>query len=98
MIPIRLSCHKCWQEYWESAFEKAKLLAKKEGVLVGISSGANFIGCIMAQEKLGAESIIATVFADDNKKYLSTDYSEEQEMKEQYISHDVQLMGVIAHR
>ena len=52
----------------------------------------------MAQEKLGAESIIATVFADDNKKYLSTDYSEEQEMKEQYISHDVQLMGVIAHR
>ena len=23
---------------------------------------------------------------------------EEQEMKEQYISHDVQLMGVIAHR
>ena len=76
----------------------SQMLARVLGIGVGISSGANFIGCIMAQEKLGAESIIATVFADDNKKYLSTDYSEEQEMKEQYISHDVQLMGVIAHR
>ena len=76
----------------------SQMLARVLGIGVGISSGANFIGCIMAQEKLGAESIIATVFADDNKKYLSTDYSEEQVMKEQYISHDVQLMGVIAHR
>ena len=76
----------------------SQMLARVVGIGVGIFSEANFIGCIMAQEKLGAESIIATVFADDNKKYLSTDYSEKQEMKEQYISHDVQLMGVIAHR
>lgn len=76
----------------------SQMLARVLGIGVGISSGANFIGCIMAQEKLGPDSIIATVFADDNKKYLSTDYSEEQTMKEHYISHDVQLLGVIAHR
>ena len=76
----------------------SQMLARVLGIGVGISSGANFIGCVMAQEKLGAESIIATVFADDNKKYLSTDYSEEQTMKEHYISHDVQLLGVVAHR
>ncbi len=76
----------------------SKMLAKELGIGVGISSGANFIGCVMAQEKLGADAVMVTTFADDNKKYLSTDYSDEQEMKEHYVSHDIQLLDVIARR
>ncbi|MBQ4153055.1 MAG: cysteine synthase family protein [Oscillospiraceae bacterium] len=76
----------------------SKMLAKELGIGVGISSGANFIGCVMAQEKLGADAVMVTTFADDNKKYLSTDYSDEQEMKEHYVSHDIRLLDVIARR
>ncbi len=76
----------------------SKMLAKELGVGVGISSGANFIGCVMAQEKLGKDTVLTTVFADDNKKYLSTDYSEEHEMKENYISAQIKLLGLKAYR
>ncbi len=40
------------------------------GIPCGISGGANFLGCVLAGYKT-----MATVFADDNKKYLSTDLS-----------------------
>ncbi len=76
----------------------SKLLAKELGIGVGISSGANFIGCVMAQDKLGRDAVLTTVFADDNKKYLSTDYSEEHQMKDNYISAQIKLLGVKAHR
>ena len=76
----------------------ARMLSEQLGIGVGVSSGANFIGCIMAQEKLGADSILTTVFADDNKKYLSTDYADPQEMKDHYITKELELTGVIAYR
>lgn len=76
----------------------AKMLSRRLGIGVGISSGANMLGCILAQEKLGADSTIVTVFADDNKKYLSTDYSEEHETKDGYLTKDIVLTGVTAHR
>ena len=76
----------------------ARMLSERLGIGVGVSSGANFIGCVMAQEKLGKDSVMVTVFADDNKKYLSTDYSQKQEMKEHYITHDLELKEVIAYR
>ena len=40
------------------------------GIPCGISGGANFLGCV-----LSGYNNVATVFADDNKKYLSTDLS-----------------------
>lgn len=40
------------------------------GLGVGISGGANFLGCVLS----GVDNAITT-FADDNKKYLSTDLS-----------------------
>lgn len=42
----------------------------KMGIPCGISGGANFLGCVLSGYKN-----VATVFADDNKKYLSTDLS-----------------------
>ncbi|WP_040198247.1 PLP-dependent cysteine synthase family protein [Candidatus Soleaferrea massiliensis] len=76
----------------------ARMLSEKLGIGVGVSSGANFLGCILAQERIGADSVMVTVFADDNKKYLSTDYSDEQEMKPHYLTHDLELTGVTAYR
>jgi cysteine synthase A len=76
----------------------AQMLSSQLGLGVGISSGANLIGCIMAQNKLGENSVVATVFPDDNKKYLSTDYAKVQPMKEGYLSCRVKLLDVIAHR
>lgn len=76
----------------------ARMLSEKLGIGVGISSGANFLGCIKAQEALGSDAVVVTVFADDNKKYLSTDYSVKQEMKPGYYTKDIELMYVIAHR
>jgi cysteine synthase A len=43
------------------------------GLGVGISSGANFIGADTLLDELGDDACVATVFADSNKKYLSTE-------------------------
>ena len=76
----------------------ARMLSEKLGIGVGVSSGANFLGCIIAQNRLGSDCIITTTFADDNKKYLSTDYSKPQKYSDKHISNAVELTGVIAHK
>ncbi len=76
----------------------ARMLSEKLGIGVGVSSGANFVGCVMAQEKFGAGANMVTVFADDNKKYLSTDYSDPQQMKDTFYTKDIKLLGVAAVR
>ena len=76
----------------------AQKLARELGIGVGISSGANFIGSVMALEKLGADACCVTVFADDNKKYLSTDYSKRFEQREEYISSHIELIRAKAIR
>ena len=49
------------------AIAMTQKLCKVLSLGVGISSGANFLGCVLA----GGNSV--TVFSDDNKKYISTD-------------------------
>ena len=55
------------------AIVMAQRLAAELGLGVGISSGANVLGAIEVQEKLGGDAVVVTVMPDDNKKYLSTD-------------------------
>lgn len=71
----------------------AQLLARDLGLGVGISSGANLIGGLIAQEKLGPDAVVVTVFSDDNKKYLSTDLMEEEPVKEGFYSTDVEIIS-----
>ncbi|MDE2292239.1 MAG: cysteine synthase family protein [Elusimicrobia bacterium] len=71
----------------------AQKLARELGLGVGISSGANFLGALLAQERLGPEAVVATVFADDNKKYLSTDLMREEPVKDGFLSPEVRLKG-----
>lgn len=76
----------------------AQMLSRQLGIGVGISSGANLIGAIMAAERLDGSPVVVTVFSDDNKKYLSTDYAENEPMKDSYYTKDLVLNSVIAHR
>lgn len=71
----------------------AQRLASELGLAVGISSGANFLGALTALEKLGGDAVVATVFSDDNKKYLSTDLVRNEPVSEEYLSPDVKLFG-----
>lgn len=73
----------------EDAINMARKLSKQLGLGVGISSGANFLGSVILGDKMG--KTIVTVFADDNKKYLSTDLFKEIVNNEEYISNQVKL-------
>lgn len=70
----------------------AQKLAATLGLAVGISSGANFLGALMAQNELGKDAAVVTVFPDDNKKYLSTDLLKEEPTREGYLTPDVELL------
>lgn len=55
----------------EEAFEMAKLMAKEEGILVGISTGANIAAAIRIAKKLGKGGKVVTVSPDGGEKYIS---------------------------
>jgi len=63
------------------------------GLGVGISSGANFLAALMAQEKLGPEAVVVTIFSDDNKKYLSTDLMRDEPVKPGFLSSEIDVMS-----
>ena len=75
----------------EDSINMAKKIATDLGIGVGISSGANFLGCVLLQMQIKLP--VATIFADDNKKYLSTDLGKDIEQNEKYISNQVKLLG-----
>ncbi len=70
----------------------AQKLSRELGLAMGISSGANFLGALKAQNELGSDATVVTVFADSNKKYLSTDLMREETVKEGYLSQDIELI------
>ena len=72
------------------AINMSRKLAANLGLGVGISSGANFLGCVLLQNEV--RTSVATVFADDNKKYLSTDLSKTIDENKEYISNQIQLL------
>ncbi len=72
----------------------AQKLAAQLGLAVGISSGANFAGAVMLQDQLGDDAVVATVFPDSNKKYLSTDLLREERPRQDYLSPEIELCGL----
>lgn len=54
----------------DEAIKMAKRLAKEEGLMVGISSGANVVGALKMAEQI--EGPIVTVLPDTAERYLST--------------------------
>ncbi len=72
----------------------AQKLASHAGLAVGISSGCNFLAAVRAQDALGEAAIVATVFADDNKKYLTTDLMRNEPCRDHYLSPEIDLVGI----
>ena len=74
----------------DDAINMSRKLAKELGLGVGISSGANLIAAVELAYKI--DKNIVTVFADDNKKYLSTDLSKEIDNSKNFISNKIELI------
>ncbi|SFN44220.1 cysteine synthase A [Proteiniclasticum ruminis] len=55
----------------EDAFSTAKTFGQVEGVLIGISSGANLYGALEVARKLGKGKKVVTVAPDGGEKYIS---------------------------
>ncbi|NLJ77967.1 MAG: cysteine synthase A [Tissierellia bacterium] len=55
------------------AFEQARRLGKLEGILSGISSGANMVAAISIARRLGKGKKVVTVLPDTGERYLSTE-------------------------
>lgn len=58
---------------YEEAFNYARILGKKEGILAGISSGANLAAATKLAKRLGEGYKILTIFPDTGERYLSTE-------------------------
>ncbi len=56
----------------EEAIAAAKMLAKKEGLLCGISSGTNIAAALLMAKKLGKGKNVVTVLPDTGERYYST--------------------------
>ena len=75
----------------DDAINMSRRIAKELGIGVGISSGANFIGSVLLADKI--EEAVVTVFADDNKKYLSTDLSKDVDNNADFVSNKIKLLN-----
>lgn len=56
----------------DDAIGTTRMLAKKQGLMCGTSSGANIWACMQMAEKYGRDKIIATVLPDRMERYFST--------------------------
>jgi len=57
----------------EEAHEMVLRLAREEGLLVGVSSGANLVAALNVAKKL-KEGVVVTIFSDSASKYLSESF------------------------
>ncbi len=72
------------------AINMSKRIAKELGLGIGISSGANFLASVLMDSD---DLKIATVFADDNKKYITTKLSEDIDDDSKLLSNKIKLLG-----
>jgi cysteine synthase A len=75
----------------------AQKLAQDLGLGVGISSGANFLGAVLLQERLGTDAVVVTIFCDSNKKYLSTDLLSEEPVRHSHLAPHIRLGSFTAY-
>lgn len=55
----------------DEAYQTSKLLAKKEGLLVGISAGANVFAAQQVAQELGPGKNVVTILPDTGERYIS---------------------------
>jgi cysteine synthase A len=80
-------------DVWDGdAILMAQKITRELGIGIGISSGANMLGALQVALEQGEGAVVATVFADSNKKYLSTDLCSDEELKDDYLTGQVELV------
>jgi cysteine synthase A len=57
----------------EDATDYTRRLAREEGILLGISSGANTCAAMRVARQLGKGTVVVTVFSDTGERYLTTE-------------------------
>jgi cysteine synthase A len=62
----------------EDAMAMALRLAREEGLLVGISAGANVWAAVILAERLGASRTVVTILCDTGERYLSVPLEAEE--------------------
>lgn len=77
----------------EDAINMSRILAKNFGLGVGISSGANLLASILTAKD---NDNVVTVFADDFKKYLTTDLIKEINNNSNLISNQIEILSITA--
>lgn len=75
----------------EDAINMSRILAKKFGLGVGISSGANLLASILTAKD---NDNVVTVFADDFKKYLTTDLIKDINNNSNLISNQIKIISI----
>jgi cysteine synthase A len=80
---------------YEEAVEYMKLLASEEGLLVGISSGANVCAAIKMAKELGAGKTVVTIAPDSGRSYLEV-FENNNNLKDVTIGSPPNLLGVLA--
>jgi cysteine synthase A len=58
----------------DDAFATALRLTREEGLLVGVSAGANVFAAIQVAEELGAGKRVVTLLPDTGERYLSMEW------------------------
>ncbi len=56
----------------DAAYAATRRIAKEEGILVGISSGAALVGALQLAKKLGKGKNVVVILPDTGERYLST--------------------------
>ena len=75
----------------EDAINMSKILARRFGLGVGISSGANLLASVITANN---NDNIVTIFADDLKKYLTTDLNGNINNDENLISNKIRIISI----
>src|SRR5271156_7052290 len=75
-VPANLDTH-VYDEIMTISDEDATLysrrLAREEGLLVGISSGANCCAALQIAKRIGRNKVVVVIFCDTGERYLTTD-------------------------
>ncbi len=74
------------------AIRMAQRISRQWGLGVGLSSGANLLGALKVAERQGPGSLVVTVFCDDSKKYLSTDFARTLPAEPGHLCDEVELL------
>ena len=69
----------------------SRILAQQFGLGVGISSGANLLAAIKTSKH---QENVVTVFADDLKKYLTTDLTKDRNNDNSLISNQIEILSI----